>query len=89
MTLYSIKVAPTKYVTYCEGNILEASDSPLYTFTREDCDKVAEKLKERYIYDVILLGNDGAKERIDSLKVKETSEKKQEIIYTNDECFEL
>ena len=89
MTLYSIKVAPTKYVTYCRDNILETSDSPLCAFTREDCDKVIEKLKERYIYDVILIRDDGTKEKINSLKKKEPIEKKQEFLYKKDDCFEL
>ena len=90
--MFSIKVAPTRYVQYCGNGILETTDANLKIFSEEECKRIIEELKQRYIYQVILEDekqNINVVDSVEKMKVAETDAYHEAIAFEEDECFEL
>lgn len=90
--MFSIKVAPTRYVQYCGDGLLETTDANLKIFSEEDCKRIIEELKRRYIYQVTLEDekqNINVVDSIVKIKTAETNAYHDAMAFEDDECFEL
>ena len=53
--MYSIQIKATgKYVKYCDNCWYETSIEPWPFYTKEQAEAVAKKMREHYVYDVII-----------------------------------
>ena len=90
--MFSRKGAPPRYVKSCWRGILETTDANLKIFSEEECKRIIEELKQRYIYQVILEDekqNINVVDSVEKMKVAETDAYHEAMAFENDECFEL
>ena len=64
--MYAIKINKTgRYICHCDKCWYETSGTnPLYVFSQDEARKVANQMKEHYVYSLTIEGQDGTTENV-------------------------
>lgn len=69
--MYAIRITKTnRYITYCDDCWYEASATPIYMFTKEQAEKIANTMKNHYVYEMEIFNAEGDSFIINHLRKK-------------------
>lgn len=72
---YGIKISKSgRYITYCDKCWYETNKGPIFLFTKDQAKAIAEQMRNHYVYEVDIVGEDGTEEHVGRIKTNPMKE---------------